>query len=90
MTNLQQALKEVDHERANLLKIREELEKVRQGAKEQAERDRSTIHLLQMERAKLHQKLGELEGSLAEIRVAQDRFTRPSKASKKKKRNSKK
>jgi DNA repair exonuclease SbcCD ATPase subunit len=83
--SLQQALKDVEKERANLSEIQEVLEKVRQGAKEQAEQDHSTINLLQTERAQLYQKLGELEGSLAEMRIAQDLLIRQLQSPKRKK-----
>ena len=47
--DFQRTLREVDHERSNLLKVRDELEQVRSAATEQAERDRSSIDVLHHE-----------------------------------------
>ncbi len=70
--DLQRAHQNLDHERSNLLKVEEELDRVRNKVAEQATRDRLEIETLQQERVRLSQKFGELEGALLEARVARD------------------
>lgn len=72
--DLQRVLQELDRERSNLLNTRKHLEQVRDVSVEQSKHDCSMINALQQERTKLSQKIGKLEGTLAEVRAMRDMY----------------
>ncbi|PWU09977.1 MAG: hypothetical protein C5B47_02785 [Verrucomicrobia bacterium] len=75
--DLQRAHQDIDHERAHLMRVREELAQTRAQAAEQASRDHATLNALRQESAKLNQKFGELEGALTEARSAKRSRLKP-------------
>ncbi|MGE0370761.1 MAG: DNA-binding protein [Gammaproteobacteria bacterium] len=74
--DMRRILLDVDRERTAAAKAQKELEQARRVATEQAEKHGAALSASQQERAQLGQRLGEVEGALAETRAARDMLAR--------------